>query len=121
MRVAAFDCVINNADRKSGHVLRATDGAVWAIDHGVSFHSEPKLRTVIWEFAGQPLPSAILVDLVALGTVVSDPGDAAAQMLAQLLSHDELRSLARRIRDLVARGRFPDPDPDRRSFPWPPV
>ncbi len=78
-RVAAFDVVINNADRKSGHVLRAADGRLWAIDHGIALHTQPKLRTVIWEHAGEPVPADILDDLAGLVVALggSDPRMAA--------------------------------------------
>ena len=65
--VAAFDVVANNADRKSGHCLRSEDGTVWLFDHGVCFHEDPKLRTVIWEFAGEPLADHLARDLGAGG------------------------------------------------------
>lgn len=64
-RLAAFDYLANNADRKSGHCLKGTDGRLWAIDHGICFHSELKLRTVLWDFSGKPLRPDILVDLEA--------------------------------------------------------
>src|SRR6185436_5359867 len=65
-RLAAFDVVSNNADRKSGHCLKGSDGRLWAIDHGICFHTEPKLRTVLWDFAGQPISDEIMADLGAL-------------------------------------------------------
>ncbi|MGH9101588.1 MAG: SCO1664 family protein, partial [Acidimicrobiales bacterium] len=64
-RIACFDLVANNADRKSGHCLLGTDGQIWAIDNGLCFHDQPKLRTVMWDFAGEPIPPAMLEDLVA--------------------------------------------------------
>ena len=67
--ICAFDVVANNADRKSGHCILGEDGKVWAIDNGLCFHSEPKLRTVIWEFAGEPLPAALVDDLARVGAV----------------------------------------------------
>src|SRR5581483_5868087 len=65
-RVALFDCIINNTDRKAGHLLRAFDGRIWAIDHGLTFHSAPKLRTVIWDFAGERFPTELRCDLTTL-------------------------------------------------------
>src|SRR4029077_12763539 len=65
-KVCAFDVVANNADRKSGHVLEGPDGRLWAIDHGLCFHRQPKLRTVIWDFADETVPPAILADLTRL-------------------------------------------------------
>lgn len=129
-RLVAFDEVINNADRKSGHVLQAGDGRLWAIDHGVAFHVEPKLRTVIWSLAGEPLPRAVstgLARLLAALTVATDADavavadDALPTTLERLLSPGERAALARRTRQLLAAGTFPAPAPDRRHVPWPPV
>ena len=110
-RVATFDVVVNNADRKSGHVLLA-EGTLWAIDHGLTFHAEPKLRTVIWDFAGEPL----------------DPGDGAAlerlasagipPQLAALLDDGEVEALEHRVARLLAAGRLPTPSSGR-PYPWP--
>src|SRR5579862_7289139 len=71
--ICAFDVVANNADRKSGHCLLGEDGTVWAIDNGLSFHPQPKLRTVIWEFAGEPLPATLLGDLASLERALPGP------------------------------------------------
>jgi uncharacterized repeat protein (TIGR03843 family) len=120
-RIAAFDVVINNADRKSGHVLLADDGALWAIDHGVSFHVQPKLRTVIWELAGQSLPADIRADLQAFAAELEVPGSDARRSLATLLNAAELEALAARSRGLLDAGIFPEADPTRRAIPWPPI
>ncbi len=117
-RVAAFDLVINNADRKAGHTLRDAQDRVWAIDHGVCFHAQPKLRTVIWEFAGEALPADLAADLAALRAQL-DEGCELRGQLAGLLSGAELQALARRTEQLLDSGAFPDPDPHRRSYPWP--
>jgi len=119
-RLAAFDYVINNADRKSGHCLLGTDGRIWAVDHGVTFHVSPKLRTVIWDFAGQPIPSPILDDLEALRRRLA-PGDPVEDTLQLLLADDELAALRRRVGDLLSSRLFPSPEPGRRHIPWPPV
>jgi uncharacterized repeat protein (TIGR03843 family) len=116
--IAAFDVVINNADRKSGHVLLADD-RLWAIDHGLSFHTEPKLRTVIWDFAGDELPDFVsraldeLLDEGLRGPVM--------RRLGQLLSPDECEALMTRAGDLVAAGTLPEPDENRDwpPYPWP--
>jgi len=110
--ICAFDVVANNADRKSGHCLLGTDGTVWAIDNGLCFHREPKLRTVIWEFAGEAVPDGLLADLSALDDRL--PG-----RLAGLLSGAEIEAVRRRARRLVHDGRFPRPHPDRYHYPWP--
>jgi uncharacterized repeat protein (TIGR03843 family) len=118
-RVAVFDLVANNADRKSGHCLLGEDGRVWVIDHGVCFAVEPKLRTVIWEFVGRPIPAALIDDLERVRAQLD--GGTLAERLAPLLSGDELDALAARIDALAASGVFPEPDPEARPYPWPPV
>jgi uncharacterized repeat protein (TIGR03843 family) len=110
--ICAFDVVANNADRKSGHCILGDDGAIWAIDNGLCFHREPKLRTVIWEFAGEEIADALLDDLAALDDVL--PGT-----LAGLLSAAEVEAVRKRARRLVKSGRFPVPDPDSHCYPWP--
>ncbi len=118
-RLAAFDVIANNADRKSGHCLKGHDGRLWAIDHGICFHAEPKLRTVLWDYAGRPLRPDILNDLRALRERWKH-GDEIAEVLATLLSADELRAMRRRLDRLVETGKHPDPGPGR-NVPWPPV
>jgi uncharacterized repeat protein (TIGR03843 family) len=117
-QVAAFDLIINNADRKSGHVLIDRQERIWAIDHGVCFHAQPKLRTVIWDFAGQAMSSQLLAQ-VAQFRADLEVNCTAYDALRPLLSDAELRALSRRSEQLLATGRFPDPDPHRRSYPWP--
>ncbi|MGI8791631.1 MAG: SCO1664 family protein [Acidimicrobiales bacterium] len=112
-RIAAFDLVINNADRKSGHCLLGEDGRVWGIDHGVAFGIGPRLRTVIWDFAGEPIPGNIIDDLLAL-----DPGDVRAG-LADLLDEHEIDAVLGRVAEIAQVGHFPNPDHDRRPYPWP--
>jgi uncharacterized repeat protein (TIGR03843 family) len=118
-RIAAFDVVANNADRKSGHCLLGEDGNVWVIDHGVCFAVEPKLRTVIWEFAGCPVPDPLLQDLARVRGEL-DAGPLGVR-LAQLLSDAERDALSDRIDALLASGVFPAPAPDARPYPWPPI
>ncbi len=110
--VCAFDVVANNADRKSGHVLRAPDGRLWAIDHGLCFHPQHKLRTVIWEFAGCPVPSHLLADLDRARPQLPEA-------LVGLLEHEEVGALDARIGALLASGMFPEPIGDRPPYPWP--
>jgi uncharacterized repeat protein (TIGR03843 family) len=112
-RICAFDAVANNADRKSGHCLLAGDGAVFAIDNGLTFHVDPKLRTVIWDFAGEPVPPALLADLERL---VSRPLPAS---LAEWLADEEQAALRARAAALIAQGRFPVDDGRQRRYPWP--
>jgi uncharacterized repeat protein (TIGR03843 family) len=111
-RICAFDVIANNADRKSGHCLLAEGGAIYAIDNGLCFHVEPKLRTVIWDFAGEPLPPPILDDLRRLVAAPLPPA------LTQLIDADECRALLTRGRRLVNAGRLPT-DTLGRGYPWP--
>lgn len=116
--IAAFDLIINNADRKAGHVLLDQQERLWAIDHGICFHVQPKLRTVIWDFAGEPLPEPLVADLTRL-TAHLAPQQPLYLELAQLLREEEIKALAQRTESLLAAGVFPAPDPERRSYPWP--
>jgi len=120
-RICAFDIVVNNADRKSGHVLReAGTGVIWSVDHGVCFHVEEKLRTVIWDFAGEPLSADVRTALDALLADLRDAGRTAMR-LAPLLAGEEIDAIAARTEALLALGRFPEPPTDRRPYPWPPI
>ncbi len=118
-KVAAFDLVVNNADRKGGHCLLGEDGRIWLIDHGVCFSAEPKLRTVIWEYMDEPIPSSLLADIERLG-IALDEGGPDRDELAALLNEEELLALRRRIGEIAASPVFPGPGGDR-PFPWPPV
>jgi hypothetical protein len=116
-RLAAFDAIANNADRKSGHCLLDSLGRLWAIDNALTFHAEPKLRTVIWLFAGEPLPDGTMADLRALHTVLT--GDSQLdRALYQLLDDDEVTAFHRRLAQLIEDGRFPEPG-EGRVLPWP--
>jgi hypothetical protein len=110
--MCAFDVVANNADRKGGHVLRGPDDRLWGIDHGLCFHRQPKLRTVIWDFADEEVPDHLLVDLAALGSDLPDD-------IGRLLSGAEREAVIERIDRLVATGTFPEPIGDRPPYPWP--
>jgi uncharacterized repeat protein (TIGR03843 family) len=122
--VVLYDLLINNADRKGSHILRATDGHLWLIDHGVCFHVEDKLRTVIWDFVDETIPEDLCADLTHfsynLEPVKGEPSTLALE-LEEYLSHAEVRALQDRADRLVASGRFPPPDPYRRAFPWPQI
>jgi len=117
-RVAAFDVVVNNADRKGGHCLLAPDGRIWVVDHGVCFHVDEKLRTVIWDFAGDPLPPGAADDLRRVRQALD--GGALGSALEQLLDDEERDVLGARIDALLADGALPLPTGER-PFPWPPV
>ena len=110
-RIAVFDLVANNTDRKSGHVLRDRDGRVWGIDHGLCFADEFKLRTVIWDFAGDPIDEALLDAVAPLADAVPDE-------VADLLSASEVRSLRERVQTVLRRPVLPF-DRTGRRFPWP--
>lgn len=116
-RAALFDLVINNADRKGGHLLVDSDGEVWAIDHGLAFHTEPKLRTVLWGWAGTPLPDE---DRAGLDSVLSDLSGSGAlhRRLTALLAHEEIEALAARVESIIDDGEFPGPGPGY-PLPWP--
>ncbi len=110
-RIAVFDLLVNNADRKSGHCLVA-EGRIWAIDNGLCFHVQPKLRTVIWEFGGTSVPEGLRADVARFAT---DP----PATLATLLNAAEIDVLVRRARSVARLDQFPDPGPELRPYPWP--
>jgi len=112
-RMAAFDVVINNTDRKGGHCLRALDGSgIFGIDHGISFHTQWKLRTVIWDYAGEAIPNEVLEDLrkFVKGGLASP--------LADMLAPDEQQALLVRVQALADYARFPE-DRSGHRYPWP--
>lgn len=117
MRLAAFDMVTNNADRKSGHCLVDHEGKLWAIDNALTFHAEPKLRTVIWDFASQPLPENVQGGLRTLKDSLAEDSPL-TQALTQLLNGGELDALRQRLDSLLEAGYFPAPGLER-SVPWP--
>ena len=110
-RIAVFDYITNNTDRKSGHVLRGRDGRVWGIDHGLCFSADFKLRTVIWEFAGQPIPAALLEDIAPLADTVPPE-------VAELLDDTEVTALHHRTRRLLCEQVLPV-DRTGMRYPWP--
>ncbi len=119
-RIAAFDILVNNADRKGGHILLGSDGRIWGIDHGITFHAEPKLRTVIWEYAGQSIPEPLVGDLKGLKERMADGDDSLPGMLSELLDKQEIVAFRRRLDRLIQRPQFPTPGGGR-SMPWPPI
>lgn len=146
-RLTLFDYLINNADRKAGHCLYETAGKerreerserpayspltphsslltprpahMWAIDHGICFHHQYKLRTVIWEFAGESIEERLLADLESLQNLV-DAGPVHST-LGLLLSAPELDALRRRISELLTSRQYPSPPVHQRNYPWPPI
>jgi uncharacterized repeat protein (TIGR03843 family) len=115
--MAAFDVIVNNADRKSGHCLLDDDGHIWGVDNGLTFHSLPKLRTVIWEFAGEEVPATLRRDAQRLAEELV-AGQAWVKSLSHLISGAEIRTLAQRARRLADEGRYPEPS-SRWAYPWP--
>lgn len=115
--MAALDVVLNNADRKAGHVLEDPEGRLWAVDHGLCFHTEPKLRTVIWAFADEPLGARLRRDLEKLGAALSNKRGLGGA-LSKLLSAEESAATLARVEGLLVDDRFPPPGPDR-PLPWP--
>ena len=115
--VAVLDVLINNADRKAGHIIAETDtGHLWCIDHGVSFHEEPKLRTVLWAFSGRPIPTDMLAAVQAVQAALDDD---LHTRIRQLLSATEADAVSRRVADLLTNPVHPPPPTDRPPVPWP--
>ncbi|NIM96136.1 MAG: SCO1664 family protein [Anaerolineales bacterium] len=115
--VALYDVLINNADRKGGHVLLDSQNHLWLIDHGVSFHEDYKLRTVIWDFAGQPIPESLLNDLRTFEDQLRNDDDL-RNTLVSLLSEAEFNALLQRTLRTLGEGCFPEPR-SQWSYPWP--
>ncbi len=114
-RLALFDAVINNTDRKFGHLLLDNSGKLYGCDHGVAFHKEDKLRTVLWQFAGQDFDQE---EIDLLDTLVKiDWND----KLSNFLTNDEIQALYMRIEKLIHQRKFPEPSPSWPAVPWPPV
>lgn len=114
-RMAVFDVVINNADRKGGHILAGVDGRVYGVDHGVSLHAEDKLRTVLWGWAGKPIDDDVLEAVARLGDAVR--GDLGQQLQVHI-TRREIAALRARIVALLKHPVMPTPD-RHRPIPWP--
>ncbi len=122
--VVIFDLLINNADRKGSHILKDAEGKLWLIDHGLCFHVEDKLRTVIWDFIGEPIPDLLCRDLSEFSRKLQESKSNSNGITAKLwkyLSRGEIQALIERAEGLTEGGFFPAPDPYRRPFPWPQV
>jgi hypothetical protein len=117
-RMALFDLLANNADRKGGHCLLDVRGHVWGIDHGLTFHHVPKLRTVIWDFCGEQIPSELVGDLGAF-RYTPERMAGLVRLLRPLLAEQELEALMQRWDRLLANPCYPQLDPYR-NVPWPP-
>lgn len=114
-RIALFDVIVNNADRKAGHLVVDADTKLWSVDHGICFAAEPKLRTVIWAFEGEAIDPTLLSDVEALGASVET-----FVSLERLLSESEIAALRSRIETVLHAKRYPSPEPGERHVPWPP-
>ncbi|MBP2402057.1 putative repeat protein (TIGR03843 family) [Streptomyces syringium] len=119
-RLAVLDAVINNGDRKGGHLLPAADGRLYAIDHGVTFNADDKLRTLLWGWAGEPLPEEALEALRRLSADLAE-GRPLAARLAELITPAEIEALRARVADLLRTGRHREPSGQWPAIPWPPV
>jgi uncharacterized repeat protein (TIGR03843 family) len=121
-RIAVFDAIVNNTDRKAGHLLPVPGGHLHAVDHGVTFSIEPKLRTVLWAWEGEPFGEDEVAGLrrvaAALGTAESSGPLGTA--LGDLLFVDEIEATRERVAELLATGVFPGPNPEWPAIPWPP-
>jgi len=112
--VVLFDLLINNADRKGGHVFFENDTyKLFAIDHGICFHEDDKLRTVLWDFSGQKIPDDLLARLSLSSKLLAD--------LEPYLNPNEISALQSRADSIIKRGIFPRQPRDRRAMPWPPL
>ncbi|MGW5677457.1 SCO1664 family protein [Streptomyces sp. NPDC003860] len=119
-RLAVLDAVINNGDRKGGHLLPAPDGALYAIDHGVTFNADAKLRTLLWGWAGEPLPADAVAALEELAQAL-EPGRQLATRLGELLTPAEVDAIRARVARLRDSGRHPAPSGEWPAIPWPPM
>lgn len=117
-RLAVLDAILNNADRKGGHILVDADGRLYGIDHGLTLHREPKLRTILWGWAGRTVDEQTRAELADLGERLREDGELAAQM-GTLISAAEVDALRERIAALAAGEPLPHPPHDR-AIPWPP-
>ncbi|MDQ2781305.1 MAG: SCO1664 family protein [Actinomycetota bacterium] len=117
--VAVLDAVVNNGDRKGSHLVRDQNGALWGFDHGVSFSAEPKLRTVLWGWAGDPLRDLDLARLERVRDQLDDPASALATALHALLTREDRRALSGRVGSLLRSRRHPRPRGGWPPIPWP--
>ena len=116
-RMAVFDVLVNNADRKGGHVLGMADGHRYGVDHGVTFHHEPKLRTVLWGWHGEPLTGDEVAAVERVRAALRGP---LGEELSRALADEEIDAVERRCRRLLDRGVLPTPRGDWPAIPWPP-
>lgn len=113
IKIALLDAIANNADRKAGHLLTDADDKTWGIDHGVTFNTDPKLRTVLWGWLGTEIPENLLSELVVAANNLE------ISELSELLTQDEVNATIERLTDLLETGIFPAPNPNWPAVPWP--
>jgi hypothetical protein len=118
--MTAFDALVNNADRKGGHCLVDPQAKLWGIDHGICFHSSHKLRTVIWDFAGDPIPDTMLDNIQGVLDQLCNTESNLHKKIKQQLGEFEIEALLKRAKRLLQRKTFPQPGPGP-NYPWPPV
>jgi len=118
-KIVLFDVIINNADRKAGHIIQDNNGKIWLIDHGVSFHQESKLRTVIWDYARMKIPTEFLLDLEKLLVILGKNENKLTIKLNKFISSAEIFMIESRIEKLIESGVYPSVEKDRRPYPWP--
>jgi len=121
-RIATFDAVVNNTDRKAGHLLPIPGGHLHAVDHGVTFSTEPKLRSVLWAWEDEPFDGEEVAGLTRVRDALGKGGlpGPLAIALSELLSLEEIEATRARVGALLESGRFPGPNPDWPAIPWPP-
>jgi uncharacterized repeat protein (TIGR03843 family) len=117
-RVVLFDVLVNNADRKAGHFLLDESGKIWLIDHGLCFHAEDKLRTVVWDFAGMEIPQEIRSDFQRLQQRLLQEKELQVEFLA-LMNEEEYLAVKERLEQILSWTTYPDPSEERRMIPWP--
>jgi hypothetical protein len=121
-RIAVFDAVVNNTDRKGGHLLLIPSGHLYAVDHGVTFSVVPKLRTLLWAWEGQPLDDEERAGLERVRAGLENrAGGSLATSLRELLATPEVEATRLRVDELLAAGVFPSPNPEWPAIPWPPI
>jgi len=112
-QIAILDALANNADRKAGHLITDLSDKTWAIDHGVTFNTDPKLRTVLWGWLGNEIPNYLLKDLASFLSLIDQ------SELVSLLTNDEVRALISRTENVIETAKFPAPNPNWPAVPWP--
>jgi hypothetical protein len=117
-RMAVLDVIANNADRKGGHCLEDKEGHLWGVDHGLTFHTKSKLRTVIWDFAGLPIPDNLMADVSKVWNLMCSHDLIEASRLGEFLSEHEMGALRVRLQGLVESPSMPEPH-SQRDVPWP--